>query len=265
MTLLRNLPYDHPYRWDGREFGGGQLWRPSNLGSALALWLDAEDAASITLNGSTVSQWNDKSGNARHAAQGAAANQPTYTASGLNGKPVLTFDGGDWFNPVTVSLPEFSAMMVLTPTQNTNIIYYPIGFNIDSGDLGTGLSSGGTFFTQRALIWDGSTGVQTAQAIVLNSPMILFGGSNSSGRQISVNGNAPSSDAVAQSISAITIGKRSDSGQYPFVGPIGEVVVTSNLLSTANRQRLEGYYAWKWALEASLPAGHPFKSAPPFV
>ncbi|OBQ32885.1 MAG: hypothetical protein AN487_21545, partial [Anabaena sp. CRKS33] len=96
MSLLRNLPYTHPYRWDGRPFGGPQLWRPSNLGSALALWLDAEDAASITLNGSTVSQWNDKSGNARNVSQATAANQPTLTTSGLNGKPVLTFDGADW-------------------------------------------------------------------------------------------------------------------------------------------------------------------------
>lgn len=265
MTLLRNLPYTHPYRWDGREFGGGQLWRPSNLGSALALWLDAEDAASITLNGATVSQWNDKSGNARHVAQGTATNQPTYTASGLNGKPVLTFDGNDWFNPVTVSIPEFSVMMVLALTQNTSAVYYPIGFNIDGGNGGTGISAGGSFFSQFPVIWNGSTEVQAAQATVLNAPMILFGGSNSGGRQISVNGNAPSSDAVGQSISAITIGKRSDAIQFPFFGPIGEVVVASNLLSTANRQRLEGYYAWKWALEANLPVGHPFKSAPPFV
>lgn len=222
---------------------GPALWTPAQL--TTALWLDAADTSTITLNGSTVSQWNDLSGNARHVSQATAANQPTYTANAFAGKPGLTFGGDDWFNPVTVSLPEFSAMMVLTPTQDTNVIYYPIGFNIDSGALGTGISSGGTVVSV-PIIWNGSTGVQAAQASVLNAPMILFGGSNSSGRQISVNGDTPSSDAVAQSISAITIGKRSDSAQFPFVGPIGEVVVTSNLLSTADRQRLEGYLAWKW-------------------
>jgi hypothetical protein len=115
MSLLRNLPYTHPYRWDGRVFGGPQLWRPSDLGSALALWLDAEDAASITLNESTVSQWNDKSGNNRHASQATAANQPTYTLNGLNGKPVLTFDGvNDFFtmtSPVNAAaLPSASCL-----------------------------------------------------------------------------------------------------------------------------------------------------------
>ncbi|MFM6251071.1 MAG: hypothetical protein ACKPEQ_18315, partial [Dolichospermum sp.] len=34
-----------------------------------------------------------KSGNGRNAIQATATNQPAYTANGLNGKPVLTFDG----------------------------------------------------------------------------------------------------------------------------------------------------------------------------
>lgn len=59
----------------------------------LGLWLDAADAASVTLNGSNVAQWNDKSGNAQHASQGTAANQPVYTTAAQNGKNVVTFDG----------------------------------------------------------------------------------------------------------------------------------------------------------------------------
>lgn len=53
-----------------------QLWTPANI--TTALWLDANDSSTITLNGSTVSQWSDKSGNARHATQGVGANQPLY-------------------------------------------------------------------------------------------------------------------------------------------------------------------------------------------
>lgn len=58
--------------------GQRRLWTPTVLGSALSLWLDAADASTITLNGSTVSQWNDKSGNGRHATQATAANQPAW-------------------------------------------------------------------------------------------------------------------------------------------------------------------------------------------
>jgi hypothetical protein len=58
----------------------GEPWTPADL-SDKALWLDAADAGTITLNGSTVSQWDDKSGNSRNFAQATGANQPAYPAS----------------------------------------------------------------------------------------------------------------------------------------------------------------------------------------
>lgn len=61
-------------------FGGGARgpWTPAQLQTAL--WLDAADASTVTLNGSTVSQWSDKSGNGRNATQSTAASQPAYAA-----------------------------------------------------------------------------------------------------------------------------------------------------------------------------------------
>jgi len=59
--------------------------------SGLQLWLDATDAGSLTFNGGTVSQANDKSGNGRHFRQGTGANQPSYVAAGMNGRPALQF------------------------------------------------------------------------------------------------------------------------------------------------------------------------------
>ena len=34
-------------------------------------------------------------------------------------------------------------------------------------------------------------------------------------------------------------------------------------MSIEDRQKLEGYLAWKWGLQASLPSDHPYKSAAP--
>jgi hypothetical protein len=36
---------------------------------------------------------------------------------------------------------------------------------------------------------------------------------------------------------------------------VSEVVYTNTALPAADRERLEGYLAWKWGLEANLPAG----------
>jgi hypothetical protein len=40
---------------------------------------------------------------------------------------------------------------------------------------------------------------------------------------------------------------------------------SSGSYTTADRELLEGYLAWKWGLEGNLPAGHPYKSAAPTV
>lgn len=58
-------------------------------------WLDANDASTVTLNGSNVSQWDDKSGNNRHAKQPTAAKQPLYTIKGQNNLNTITLDGSD--------------------------------------------------------------------------------------------------------------------------------------------------------------------------
>ena len=45
---------------------------------------------------------------------------------------------------------------------------------------------------------------------------------------------------------------------------IYEVVVFKNiLLNTLQRQKVEGYLAWKWSLQTSLPATHPYAKFPP--
>lgn len=70
----------------------------------LALWLDANDASTITETSGSVSQWNDKSGNNSHATQSTGAAQPitgTRTANGLN---ALDFDGTDDFMDLPSSL-----------------------------------------------------------------------------------------------------------------------------------------------------------------
>lgn len=69
--------------------------------AGLKLWLKAD--AGVTLNGSTVSQWDDQSGNGNHASQSTASYQPTFVANQLNGKPVLRFDGSnDFLNGILI-------------------------------------------------------------------------------------------------------------------------------------------------------------------
>jgi hypothetical protein len=46
-------------------------------------------------------------------------------------------------------------------------------------------------------------------------------------------------------------------------GPIRQLLVINGVLSTQDRQRMEGWLAWDCGLTGSLPAGHPYKSVRP--
>lgn len=77
--------------------------------SGAALWLDGADSSSlftdagvtpVKVNGDLVYQWNDKSGNSRHATQITSGNRPTWVppASGRNGLGALAFNNSQWID-----------------------------------------------------------------------------------------------------------------------------------------------------------------------
>ena len=48
-----------------------------------------------------------------------------------------------------------------------------------------------------------------------------------------------------------------------LTGDYSEFLVFDSQLSTTNQQLVEGYLAWKWGLQGSLPAGHPYVNGAP--
>ena len=52
---------------------------------------------------------------------------------------------------------------------------------------------------------------------------------------------------------------------YNLNGTLSEILIFSSFLTTTQQQQVEGYLAWKWALQSYLPASHPYKSASPNV
>ena len=121
----------------------------------LKLWLDIANTSSLTFNGSTVSQINDLSGNGFHATQGTANNQPTYQATGTNGKPTLFIDSTDIITS-TATVADY----VLTPTTNPTTTIMYVGYMatlVNSGNIsfGSDNQSNGRFFV--SLFFGGTT------------------------------------------------------------------------------------------------------------
>jgi hypothetical protein len=48
-----------------------------------------------------------------------------------------------------------------------------------------------------------------------------------------------------------------------FAGTVAEVLVYTGALTDTDRQKAEGYLAWKWGIQGNLPSGHPYKNFAP--
>ena len=269
LELVNQLPYNHPYRWDGTLFGGPKLWRPTEI--TTALWLDAEDTSTITLNGATVSQWADKSGNGRNATQATAANQPGYSASNVtfaDGSDVLTI-GSASTGTFGYGTGDFAILAVVNPNARTSTWGSEI---LTQHIFGTRADFSFRIIPAGNLIYGGTNATTIATSsttVALSQRSIAEITRTSNSFQLYINatnvGSATSSDSIGNG-SGSSIGNTFIPNSNAFLsGAINEVLVVPTTLSTDNRQKLEGYLAWKWGLQASLPVGHPYKNTPPIV
>ena len=264
-------------------------WTPAQL-PGLGLWLDAADASTITLNGSTVSQWNDKSGNNFHLSQANAALQPRYVAAGMNGKPALNNEDGRYLQrgttPMFRNVPGATIVAVYRPTlplagavDNGMVVFVNNGTTIGSTRLGltpTPAGAPGTYsIAGRRLDADGFVTVSSPTSLT-SDPVVWVGNADCANAQANTWLNGTADVAAAPFQTAGNTSNTDSLGIGLFSRPTGgldtydntrlsEVLLINATLSTTNRQKLEGYLAWKWALEANLPAGHPFRNTPPTV
>jgi hypothetical protein len=95
---------------------GFEWWDPALI--TTALWLDANDSATITQSGGAITTWADKSGNNRTAI---ADGNPTYSATGMStSKPAVQLDGtGDGFVSSITGIGSFNALDVYMVMQST--------------------------------------------------------------------------------------------------------------------------------------------------
>ena len=124
----------------------------------LKLWLDADDASTITI-ATGISSWVDKSGAGNTVTQATGTNQPAYVAGVLNGKAVVRFNGAATAlsnsTPANLdNLTGFTLFIVQMKTVSTNS-RDSFAFRFDgtealriransNGNLTSSLSVGGT-------------------------------------------------------------------------------------------------------------------------
>jgi len=262
------------------------LWTPAN--TTTRLWLDGSDAntlydatsgGSLVSAGGSIARWEDKSGNAEHATQSTSGARPTRQTNVQNGLAVVRFDGSDDLlsrstNNVWRNL-SWGAIYAVRKIDAVTNVPWIIGIGTNAAattvralmDLNRGSTSksgaGG-----RRLDADTFASVQGAtnySTTVFQIQGAVFDYANTT-LQVRVNGSTD-----GQSTSFQTAGSVADTssagfnvGANPgtafFDGDIGELIVST---AKSDHERFEGYLAWKWGLQGSLPAGHPYKNAAP--
>jgi hypothetical protein len=263
-------------------------WTPALI--TTALWLDAADASTVTASGGVVGQWSDKSGNGRNFTASGAA-QPTYTSSGLNGLPILTFNGANYLTSASANATwgflhngtTYTTAFVVKfgSSGDPNAVYGLIGTNGGaSANIGmsfywddrSSLPRNDNFLT---FITAGGGVISILQdnnnSLSANTPQLITALANPSsitpslrmnyringGTEYSNNtqsGNVTSADPTY----AMQIGAIGNNGS-PLVGYISELVIVASDITSSTRQKCEGYLAHKWGLTANLPADHPYK------
>ena len=250
----------------------GEPWTPAEI--TTALWLDAADSDTITLNGSNVSQWDDKSGNDRHATQGTAAAQPEYLSEAQNGLNILRFNGSShYLRNVTAELlqnnaSEFTVFFVLKATGSDSRFAFLYGDD-----------------SRRQIVFQRFNGLDLFYATAgtdafarlsqnLNWQIASWrydgsGSTNSERLQVFRNGAQMSPtfvETIPSNLGTLThgffVGARSNLTSL-MVMDFSEAIIIPSTINDETQERINGYLAWKWGLEANLPSGHPYKDAAP--
>lgn len=240
------------------------VFNPTSI-SGCQLWLDAADPTSMNVTGSVVNTWNDKSGS---GITYISSNSPTLISNALNGKPVMNFVGSS-------SQYFYGGAASSCDLIHTHFFVYfnsvqSIGQTL-FGSSNQGLmiqEGGGTSYQSVAGFTDGAViKFQTGGAYRLVSCYVsssnIYPTTNGTvyfnGTQIALQNNS-----AGYNVSARPTNLYIGAGNTKYTGTFAEGIVYAGLLTTSQRQQVEGYLAWKWGLTSSLPANHPYRLTPFF-
>jgi hypothetical protein len=229
--------------------------------SGCTLWFDAFDA-SYTRTGNTVTGWTNKSGNtsATTGVGTVSINQAT-----LNGKSSVRFPSGtNYLNmgPITFST-RFRNYFIVGTMTNT-LTYLVSGSQNIAGQATVG------YYSDVELNGPGNGLVSANPSGVFGTPCILSICASTGNTGIWVNGT---SQTITTNNITPTYFSTGTATNFYLGGDfynscagntdLYEVIQYDGIITTDNRQAIEGYLAWKWGLQSSLPPGHLYKSAAP--
>jgi hypothetical protein len=232
-------------------------WSPLLI-PGCSLWLDARDSSTLTLSGSSVTQWRDKSGSNYSASPTTATLTSSNTVLiGSNGLSFANFKWRTKFTSFFVSKGGIYTIIDTRPTTNGIIYVFTANYSLEV----VYSPAGGAIEMKDTLLAQGTSVVDP------NVFSLLTTGYNN-GTTVTpyaINGSPRASVATAGSAAADTTLTQTLRFNEMASTQIAETIFYNANLTNSQYQQVEGYLAWKWNLQGLLPSSHPYKSAPPFT
>lgn len=198
------------------------------------VWIDASDASTLTMNGSTIGQLNDKSGNSRHAVQPSLESQGA-TAATISGLSAISNIGAEkqWFDiPATNVLEVYGVIegdricfLAAASGGAPELFFWPQQDRASFDGVGSGSGS----WSVNGSAYVGPVANASDVGLEVGVPAIVAG-------QFS----AP--------VSAETILGRVDYSVTTGNAKFGELIAFNRALSASEKSDLENYLSTKWSI-----------------
>jgi hypothetical protein len=240
--------------------------------TGLRMWFDAADAATLTLSSGIVTQWADKSGTGNTLIPLSGKANATVSSAYQNGLNVLNFSGNSLYRSPLGSATYPQDVYIIVALKSLTAHNDVLGMGDTTADNFNSFTfaenvarrwQNGSSFGSRLIYSptdETSTSFLLMQWSIANNNFLL----RRNGTQL-VQSSSITYSFSNPSAAAFQIGYRhtDQTGASNFSGYIGEILLFNTQLGTTDREKIEGYLAWKWGLQASLPASHTYLSAPP--
>lgn len=220
-------------------------------------WYEADSG--VVESSSKVSQWTDKSVNGRNATQSNASYKPTYSATGLNGKPTIIFDGTTNgimmnFTGGGSALTEWTACFVLYQVIKTTLLQELL---MTSGTWATGKIAFQTQINARNVLihLNPTDPTVSGYSWTDNTPYLYIVTGKASGgvttMRYYINGvtyNTATSSTSTTNFGSVNMGGWDQDLTRTLNGGISAILLYSSELTTDQRLQTQSYLASKWGI-----------------
>lgn len=256
----------------------GGDWTPEELASLTVGWYQA-DIITGKNDGDEVDSWTDSSGQSNTLTQTTSGAKPIYKTNIINSLPVLQFDKdaspgdnllssdlggdfdvgtGDFFICLVGRFPTTSGnQFVMTKANGTE------GLNVFINSSGTLIFRPQTVGVTTNNIQQTSVTDNKFHTIVCRRVSGVITG-HFDGQDFSTDTGSKINNGSINNDNDFRIGSSSTGGLDADMD-LPEAIIASGTLSDENRDRLTGYLAWKYGLQANLPDDHAYRFHKPQI